>query len=240
MIVNPTPRGWSVIFQRAHGLLAVQLAHRWRADQRPARWIETLAAITEHDDGQAGFHGHAHVNAAGAPRNFAEVDFPYQQARQVSETSHYKSRWIGLLTSCHLTYLYTPKRELPGVADFLAEQQARQERWRRELKVKKAEVEAAYRLMRWCDQCSLILCGNQLPPGQRALEVSDGPDGTVYFIRQRADESLTVAPWPFQEEAFDVEVEHRLLEALTFADDPALVAAIEAAPVATHRWHLRR
>ena len=46
-----------------------------------------------------------------------------------------------------------------------------------QLKVKAAEVQYAYDLMQWCDQFSLILCLDDLPAGQRALEISKGPDG---------------------------------------------------------------
>ncbi|SDL45870.1 Protein of unknown function [Catalinimonas alkaloidigena] len=241
MIVNPIATGWEIIFQRAHGLLAVQLAHRWRKDQRPERWIETLAAITEHDDGQEGWHARAHLNQAGSPLNFAEQDFPEEQARRIALVSRYKSRWTALLISHHLSFLYERFRGQHATIDaFLDEQQQHQIQWRKELGYTKKEVEAAYRLLRWCDQCSLILGQQQLPPGERALEVEEGPDRTHHFIRQRADQSVVVEPWPFEEDDFWVEIETRALHQLTFADDQALMQALHEAPVTLRRWQFKK
>jgi hypothetical protein len=52
MIVNYTEAGWEVITQRAHGLLAAQIAGQWKHIVRTGRWTETLLAIAEHDDAQ--------------------------------------------------------------------------------------------------------------------------------------------------------------------------------------------
>ncbi|MGB3616863.1 MAG: DUF3891 family protein, partial [Catalinimonas sp.] len=140
---------------------------------------------------------------------------------------------------CHLVYLYEPKRALLGVPEFLDAQHARQARWREALGVTAEEVSAAYRLFRWCDQCSLILSGDKLPPGGRDLEVADGPDGTRHFIRQRPDDVVTVSPWPFEVPTFEVELECRVLTELKFADDEALSRAVEAAAVETKCWQFR-
>ncbi|MBD3561045.1 DUF3891 family protein, partial [Planktothrix sp. FACHB-1355] len=50
MIVNQHENGWEVIYHRAHALLAAELAGQWREKDRPLRWIETIAAISHHDD----------------------------------------------------------------------------------------------------------------------------------------------------------------------------------------------
>mgnify|MGYP000754117155 CR=1 FL=1 len=50
MIVNAVEKGWEIIYHRGHALLAAELAAHWRAADRPERWIETLAAIMQHDD----------------------------------------------------------------------------------------------------------------------------------------------------------------------------------------------
>ncbi|MDB4999689.1 MAG: hypothetical protein JWR76_766, partial [Mucilaginibacter sp.] len=52
MIVNYTEQGWEIITQRAHGLLAAQVAMQWRKKDRPNRWVETVIAIADHDDAQ--------------------------------------------------------------------------------------------------------------------------------------------------------------------------------------------
>ncbi len=39
-----------VIYHRAHALLAAEIAGHWNAKNRPQRWLETIAAISHHDD----------------------------------------------------------------------------------------------------------------------------------------------------------------------------------------------
>ena len=86
MIVNPTPIGWQVIYQQAHALLAAQLAWAWPPFLPPARWVGLLAAIAQHDDEQAAWHGrggHYGLTPAGAPANFTQVAFSLEQATGV-------------------------------------------------------------------------------------------------------------------------------------------------------------
>ena len=76
MIVNPTPTGWQIIYQQAHALLAAQLAWAWPPFLPPDRWVGLLAAIAQHDDEQAAWHGrggHHGLTPAGAPANFTQV-----------------------------------------------------------------------------------------------------------------------------------------------------------------------
>lgn len=42
MIVNYTAEGWEIITQRAHGLLAAQIADHWQHHIRTDRWVETF------------------------------------------------------------------------------------------------------------------------------------------------------------------------------------------------------
>lgn len=237
MIVKPTQEGWELIYQRAHGLLAMQLAYSWRVDQRPQRWVETLAAIEGHDDEGNNLEGENHLTEAGAPRNFTLSEFSLEQARRVAMRSQYRGRWVALLTSMHTVFLYGSARGKNGEIDaFLDEQIENQARWRKELKVTKGEAEAAYAIMQWCDQLSLVLCQDHLPAGGRWLEVSRGPDGTRYDVRQREDGSLEVAPWPFMERRLTVSVEATRVEGLGFASDEALLEAMRTGRIVVKSW----
>lgn len=239
MIVKPTQEGWELIYQRAHGLLAMQLAYYWREDQRPRRWVETLAAIADHDDEGNDLEGDNHLTEAGAPRDFTLSAFSLEQAKRVATRSQYRGRWVALLTSMHTVFLYGSARGKNKETDtFLDEQVANQARWRKELKVTKGEAEAAYALMQWCDQLSLVLCQGHLPAGGRWLEVSRGPDGTRYDVRQREDGSLEVAPWPFTERRFPVAVEATRVEGLGFASDEALLEAMRKGKIVVKTWDL--
>jgi hypothetical protein len=241
MIVNSSPEGWEIIFQRAHGLLAVQLAHQWRIDQRPKCWIETLAAITEHDDGQEPFKGHQHLTPAGAPKDFTFQEFSLPQAKSVSETARFKSRWVALLISKHMSFLYEGKRGSDKELDkFLDLQIIRQKDWLADLKITKKEANSAYNLLQWCDRCSLILCKNQVPDDEKSLEIYKGPDNLNYFIKSKSNYNLTINPWPFQNEKFEVQVESRYLKELSFSKDEELAQALDKAEVKVKTWIFER
>ena len=242
MIVNSTRAGWEVIFQRAHELLAVQIGWRWQARQLPLRWVETLTALGDHDNQQDNWQGTKHLTKAGAPLDFSQKVYSLQQAQNVVRVAQYKSRYVALLISMHVSYLYGRLRdESPEMDQLLAEQEKNQQQWRKSLKITKQEAEAAYRLLHWCDRCSLILCRRQIPEDERKLEICQGPDQQVYQLWQRGgDKSLVVEPWPFEEKEFEVWVEARSLEQLSFKDDDELSAALMAAKVEDRRWTFRK
>jgi hypothetical protein len=241
MIVNYTPQGWEIINQRAHGLLAMQLASHWQVSQRPERWMETLLAIAQHDDDQEDWQGRNHLNENGTPLHFATKKFSLIQIRRVTEMAQHKSRWIALLISKHMSFLYEPMRgENKELDVFLDQQIENQKQWSKALKVKSEAVQYAYDLLQWCDQFSLILAQNELPTGERALEISKGPDQQTYFVRQLSQGELTVDPWPFEEDAFTVHVESVCVTQLQFDNDEQLLKAMRQTPVETKVWQFTK
>lgn len=242
MIVTQTDSGWQVINQQAHGLLAVQVALHWQADKRPAHWVETLIALTEHDDGQDPWEGRNHLTTAGAPLDFKLLEFSVEQCRKMIQIGLQKSRWNALMMSMHTSFLYEPKRGESGELDVFLDQQSvhNQPKWRKQCGATKAEAAYAYAFVQWCDALSLILCMEQVPPEERRLEVSLGPDGVPYFIRQRTDNSLAFDPWPFDTHEFSAHVETFQLAQLVFAGDQELYNAIQDAPVVVKEWTFRK
>ncbi|GAB3642465.1 DUF3891 family protein [Spirosoma arcticum] len=241
MIVNQIDAGWQIINQQAHGLLAVQAAMHWRADKRPVHWIETLIALTEHDDGQDPWEGRNHLTTAGAPLHFQILEYSVEQCRNMIDIGLQKSRWNALMLSMHTTFLYEQKRGTDGELDkFLDQQISSQVKWRRQYKATKAEADYAYAFVQWCDALSLVLCLSQLPSESRRLEVSKGPDGEPYFIFQRADESLGLDPWPFDASEFSVHVETFQLAKLTFQDDNELYNSMQDAPMVLKEWLFKK
>ena len=246
MIVNYTTAGWQVIYQQAHALLAAQLAYAWPPSLPPDRWVGLLAAITQHDDEQAAWHGrggHYGLTPAGAPANFTHKEFSLEQATGVLAAARFQGRWRSLLTSLHLSCLYEGLRGQKKETDvFLDELRARQQQWRKELKLSKKEADQAYALLHWADRLSLILCRHEIPEMSRAVEIHAGPDGTMYTLAQPggASEPVIIKPWPFQMNEIEVSVEASQLKQFQFADDAELAEALRTAPVETLRWVLRR
>ncbi|RTQ47093.1 DUF3891 family protein [Hymenobacter gummosus] len=241
MIVNYTAEGWQLIYQQAHALLAAQLLHQWPAFLPPDRWVGLLAAAAQHDDGQRRWDGRYALTPAGAPADFTMKAFSPEQAREVMREARFQGRWRSLLTALHLSFLYEELRgQNPETDAFLDGLRRCQQQWRRELGMRKAEAQQAYALLQWCDRLSLILCRQELPDMERLLEISQGPDGRRYDVRQLADGTVQVQPWPFAAPEFEVTVEAAVLRQLQFQDDEGLSQAIKAAPIVVLRWTLRR
>lgn len=241
MIVNQINSGWEIIFQRAHEMLAMQIAQNWKKDKRPARWAELLSAIAEHDNRQEGWKGSRHLNKAGAPIDFSQKGFLLEQAKGVTDVAGYKSRFVALLISMHTSYLYEPLRGSDQETDqFLDQQLENQKAWIKSLQISKAAANKAYNLMHWADRCSLILCKEQLPPDARKLEIFKDPDDNPCFIWQRKNGSLGVDPWPFEEEEFEVWVESRSLNKVIFKDDQDLANTLLAAKVEEKKWIFKK
>jgi hypothetical protein len=241
MIVTQTNTGWEVIHQQAHGLLAVQIAQHWQQDKRPVHWIETLVALTEHDDGQDSWTDRNHLTTVGTPLPFQILEYSVAQCRRLIEIGLEKSRWNALMLSMHTSFLYEDKRGVdPALDEFLDQQITNQQTWRKLYKASKAEVQYAYDFVQWCDALSLILCLHQIPPESRRLEISRGPDKIAYFLAQRPDESLVVDPWPFDVDEFSVHVEAAELTQVIFADDAELYRVIQQANIDRKEWQFRK
>ena len=170
-----------MITQRAHGLLAAQLAMHWREKDRPPRWTETVLAIAEHDDAENELDGEELLTPTGGPLQFSMKKFELAHSRKLSSLTVTKSRYIALLTSLHMQFVYgTFATEDASAKEFLEGQKALQATWRKELGLSKEELLRIYSLLEWCDAFSLLLCKGELQPEKRKLEISTGPDKTMY------------------------------------------------------------
>jgi hypothetical protein len=239
VIVNQHDQGWEVIYHRAHALLAAQIAGHWHKQDRPQRIIETVAAISHHDDLEKEWEGD-HLTKAGAPMDFTiggETSVP--KLRGLTTNARYRGRWVAMLISMHMSFLNEGKRgESKELDDFLDEQLENQKKWRRELGLTKEETEKAYAFFQWCDRFSLILCSQELPAGERQLEISKGPDGKRYDVMLNADGHVVVTPWPFAEDKFNVKVEASYLSQVKFESNGELTEALQNAPIKELEWTL--
>lgn len=142
-----------------------------------------------------------------------------------------------MLISMHTSFLLEGKRgESADMDSFLDEQMGHQEKWRKELKISKKEVEKAYAFFQWCDRLSLILCKHELPAGQRALEISADPEGKRYDVMETSDGNATVKPWPFAEKQLTVNVEACYLNQMKFDDNAELTEALQNALIKLLEW----
>jgi len=241
MIVNYTAKGWEIITQRAHGLLAAQIAMQWRKNDRPERWTETLIAIAEHDDAQIEMEGHGLLTPQGGPMNFAMKRFDEEHCRRLQGFSISKSRYTALLCSMHISFLHQNEAKTnANVLKYLDKQADLQKTWRKELSITRKQADTAYGLLQWCDALSLLLCQNEVQPEHRLIEVSPAPNETQYMLIQKLNEALTIKPWPFEEEWFELITEYRIIPQLTFKNDEAFKTEFLKATVQEKMWRLEK
>ncbi len=241
MIVTSTETGWDVVFQRSHGLLAGQLAARFRKEFRPLLWIETLEAILSHDDNKQPFNDRHYVTDLGAPRDFTLVSMAsrdrLEEARRRITESDRKHRWCGLLMSRHVDFLYSGTEDVSEeMIELLRVEKVRRRRVLRQLRQKTQTLDDAYQLLRWCDRCSLILTRDDVPEMGRRIEVTHSLRNERYELWRRDDQSIAVEPWPFAEDEFQVEVEVRKATRLAFKDDADLIAHLADAAIERRSW----
>jgi hypothetical protein len=240
MIVNYTIKGWEIITQRAHGLLAAQVAMHWAKNERPKRWTETILAIAEHDDARTELESHELLTPQGGPLNFDMQLFDPEHCRLMFNISLSKSRYIALLTSMHMVFLFEKEADTnPLVKPFLKEQEKLQKQWLKELKIEAAEAQRIYTLLEWCDAFSLLLCGHEIQPEERSIEISQGPDQKPYHLLSKGNR-LTVDPWPFEDDFFELNVEKRIIPQLQFKNNEEFKEHFLAAEVEEMIWKLKR
>lgn len=241
MIVNYKEKGWEVVTQRSHGLLAAQFGAQWKWKVQPSRWIETLLAIAEHDDAENELDGENLLTATGGPLNFDMKNFDRQLCTKLSSLTITKSRYMALLTSMHMVFLYSKDEATdPQAKAFLDEQRQLQVKWQKELGITKEEAQVVYALLEWCDALSLLLCKEDLQPENRQLEISTGPDGRAYALVQLDEQSITINPWPFRDDTFDVSFEKRVIPQLQFSSSEEFRKAFLAATVEEKVWKVKK
>lgn len=237
MIVSYREEGWYVVTQRAHGILAAQLGAQWGVKDRPARWVETLLAIAEHDDAEVELDGESLLTPTGGPLNFDMKAFDLQHCEKLSMLTQVKNRYIALLTSLHMEFLY--RREAASDQKcglFLDEQAVLRKNWQKALHISEREAQRIYALLEWCDACSLLICQYRLQPEKRKLEISTGPDKKVYHLIQIAEATLTIEPWPFESEHFDISFEYRILNQLQFSSSAEFRKIFLEAQIEEQQW----
>lgn len=69
MIVNLQENGWEIIYHRAHALLAAQIAGACHQEDDSLRIVDTIAAISHHDDLEKEW-SEDQLTSAGAPMDF--------------------------------------------------------------------------------------------------------------------------------------------------------------------------
>lgn len=237
MIVRSVEEGWRVVFHAAHGLLAQDLAsHVDIGDQLPY-WPLTQVAIGNHDDAKQQFRPgkRTYVTDVGVPKDFTLMSMSSEErvkdARSQIWEACKKHRWIGLLVSLHNDSLYRNEPVADEMQSLLDDERKRRSEVLNDLEVTSDDLQASYDWMSWCDRCSLILSGKDVPAMQRRVEIITTSQGQRYDLQQDKSGILHIEPWPFRERDFKVSIEARTLRQLSYQDDAELADALRHSSV---------
>ncbi len=237
MIVISHQKGWKIINQRSHGLLAAMIAYQYNIDLPNEIVVPTLIAIAEHDDGAAETHQNKNLTEAGAPRNFTVGDdskkTELQQKLNVMEIATAKSQLNALLTSLHLNFIFSSENDGKDkkLSAFLKDQEKNRKEILKHLNIDNEYAENLYRFVEWCDALSLLICMDKIQPEGRKMEISKSPDGDMNQAYYKAENVITVEPWVFKNDTFKVFYEYKIVEQLKFKSIEEFNKICEETPV---------
>ena len=246
MIVASHQKGWKIINQRSHGLLAAMLAYQYKIDLPNDIIVPTLIAIAEHDDGAAETLQNKNLTEAGAPRHFMVGDeankTELKQKLNVMEIATAKSQLNALLTSMHLNFIFGNEdaKKDKKLADFLKEQEKNRKAILNHLNIDKKYADRLYRFVEWCDAFSLLICMDKIQPEGRKMEISKSPDGDMNQTYYKAENVITVEPWVFKNDTFKVFYEYKIIEQLKFNSIEEFNEICEKTPVQREEFTLSK
>ena len=236
MIVKQHNKGWEIISQYAHGLLAGKIAAPFQNLIEDNIWIDLLTSIIEHDDNLPNFNQEDHITIAGAPLDFTlqekDIDSSYLHATKVYNNSIQKSQFIALMVGRHLEFLFKGKTKgHKQFSEFFENVRSERKTQLNLYDLNADSLEKYYDIMRFCDRCSLIICQGLIPSNGRKIEINKTIDNKEYFIMSTGEDKLRVTPWPFAVKNFKVQYESRIVEQLKFNNDRELENQLEQSDV---------
>jgi hypothetical protein len=245
MLVRPDGDGAIVIGQLSHAWLSGQLARAWGNDAFPAADPpeEVALGAEQHDIGWARVDLAPPFNAStGLPRNFLELTVDEHLAiwTHAPDLLESQSLHAALVVSLHGRSLSELRaRGAPGRAQPLEEhvraERARQRRLCEVLGIPDSKLEQTRRQMWTWDGISLALCNQWRPFVARDVP---GHEGLVELeLRDRADGSVTIDPWPLARELVEVRCEARRIAA-RYEDEAQMLLALQRAEPVTLRFVL--
>jgi hypothetical protein len=222
MIVASHQKGWKIINQRSHGLLAAMLAYQYDIDLPNDIIVPTLITTAEHDDGIAETKENKNLTDAGAPKHFlapgGSKKTDLKQHYNVMEIATSKSQLNALLTSMHMNFIFSGKK--PGddkeLDIFLKDQAKNRKVILNHLEIDQEYADRLYCFVEWCDAFSLLICMDKIQPEGRKMEISENPDGILNQTFYKSENVISVDPWPFKTKTFKVFYEYKIIEQLEF------------------------
>jgi len=251
MIVVRAGTRFRLIRQVDHQAQCGVMARAWgnATFVRPEPYEPLIEVADCHDEGWRGQDAAPHVDAAGYPVNFPDLErsihapmYELGIAEAVVRGAH-----VGLLASMHGQGLYEKRMGLDGPCPARDDRPVYEQAFLRDQERLQAELRAtigdgaaleawawaAYRLLQAWDVLSLYLCWNGLADAQEwvlpQVPRQIGDPGIDIRLRPRGADACEVDPWPFADERLDLSVRARWIETRPYASNADLCAAVDAA-----------
>lgn len=225
MIVTKNSRGWNIFFHRAHALLAYKIGMNLKSKfwPLPIFRLDGLAAITDHDNGQPGWHRNDNLTDSGAPLDYRQRKIPaLKETKDLIERCLYKSSFMTLMVSMHCTSLYKDQEE-KQVKDFLNEQKKLQKVIRENLQLNEEDLKASYLVLRFCDELSLTLCQGDVPKNERKIQLEPLPGLAENYLLQDQNGVLRLETWIFEKSEVQLTGEYYQTKKLSYKSDKELI-----------------
>ena len=245
MLVRLDDEGALAIGQLSHAWLSGQLARAWGSEHFPPPdpREEIALGAEQHDIGWARFDLEPRFNAeTGLPRNFLELTVDEHLAiwRDAPDLLLSQSLHAALVVSLHGSSLSelraqaVPEHAQP-LREHISDERARQARLCEVLGVSDSELERTRRQMWTWDGISLALCNQWRPFTAKDVPSHDGL--LDIELRDRADGTVTLDPWPLASERVEVRCEALRIGA-RYEDEHAMLWALERLEPITLRFVL--
>jgi hypothetical protein len=221
MLVRVEENRTLAIGQLSHSWISGQLARAWGNERFPAPdpREEIALGAEQHDIGWARVDLEPRFNPqTGRPRSFLEltVDEHLSIWRTAPDLLMSQSAHAALVVSLHGRSLSELRASLAPhdagpLDEHAAVERARQAQLCGALGVSEEQLERTRRQMWTWDGISLALCNRWSPFTAKDVPTNDAV--TDIELRDRADGTVTLDPWPFESERVEVRCEARELAA---------------------------
>jgi Protein of unknown function (DUF3891) len=234
VLVRLDDDGALAIGQLSHAWLSGQLARAWGNERfgAPEPREEVVLGAQQHDIGWALFDLEPRFNPeTGLPRNFLELTVDEHLAiwRDAPDRLLTQSLNAALVVSLHGRSLselraQSAPDQVAALRAHIDHERARQVALCATLGVSEAQARRTQRQMWTWDGLSLALCNGWRPFTARDVPTADGLVDVE--LRERADGTTTLDPWPFAADRVDVRCEAQRLDS-RYEDEAAMRTALK-------------
>ena len=234
-----------VVAQSAHAVGCEQLARRWLrpVDIPLCIWPRFITAVREHDSGWQYWEHEPQLDDHGHPYTFTNL--PNRQHIAVwkasIETQAVKDVYAALVVALHARWLFThisdsSEEDIVASQQFIADMDDFVDRAIDKLALSSAEEQLAIqpgnltvvrRLLAFLDLLSLMLIGG-LTWRQWGQRMQFG-DRTESLWLTPDNGKVVVDPWPFEDRAFDIQIDAKSVPDLPFENAHHFLSCFEQA-----------